>query len=250
MRLRLRMRKRNPMSRFDRTRMLIGDGVDLLAEKRVVVFGVGGVGSYVVEALARCGIGALTLVDCDMVDESNINRQLIALTSTVGLRKVDVAAARVRDINPDCRVTASFARVDAENAVSWLAGADFAVDAIDCVTAKLALIEAAAARSVPIISCMGTGNKLDPSHLKITDISKTTICPLARVIRKELRNRGIKHCPVLYSTEEPKQADPDAVMSRTPGSIAFVPSCAGLMIAGYVVTELLKNKSPDPGRDG
>ncbi|MBP5617736.1 MAG: tRNA threonylcarbamoyladenosine dehydratase [Clostridia bacterium] len=238
------------MSRFDRTRMLIGDGVDLLASKHVIVFGVGGVGSYVVEALARTGIGALTLVDCDVVEESNINRQLIALSSTIGKRKVDVAAERVRDINPVCRVTPCFARVDAENAASWLEGADFAVDAIDCVTAKLALIGAAAARSVPIISCMGTGNKMDPSQLKISDLSKTTICPLARVMRKELRARGIKHCPVLYSTEEPKQADPEAVMSRTPGSISFVPSSAGLMIAGYVVTELLKKESPDPGLDG
>lgn len=228
------------MSRFDRTRMLLGDGVDTLAKKHVIVFGIGGVGSYVVEALARCGIGALTLVDKDVVDETNVNRQLIALSSTIGRRKVDVAKERVLDINPDCRVAAVYERVDAENASSFLNSVDYAVDAIDCVTAKLALILAAGEKGVPIISCMGTGNKLDPSQLKIADISKTTVCPLARVIRKELRKRGVNHCPVLFSTERPVPDPQTSALSRTPGSISFVPSCAGLMIAGRVVTDLIQ----------
>lgn len=220
------------MNRFDRSRVLLGDGLDRLAQCHVVVFGVGGVGSYAVEALARCGIGRLTVVDEDVVDVTNINRQLIALTSTVGRPKVSVAQERVWDINPNCVVTAEQVRITPENADSFFQGVDYAVDAIDTVTAKIALIQAAAAASVPIVSCMGTGNKLDPGQLKIADLAKTHQCPLARVMRQELKKRGIVHLPVLFSTEEP------VVKRQIPGSVSFVPSVAGLMIAGKVIRDL------------
>lgn len=226
------------MGRFDRIRLLLGDNVDLLSEKHVVVFGVGGVGSYVVEALARCGVGRITIVDNDCIAESNINRQLIALTSTVGRKKVEVARERILDINPDCNVTAKCEFVTPENAAAFLDDVDYAIDAIDNVSAKIALCVAAKEKGVSMISCMGTGNKLDPSMLEITDLSKTHTCPLAKVMRIELKKRGVTHQKVLFSKEQPIKSSSDD--RRTIGSVAFVPSVAGLMIAGEVVRDLIK----------
>lgn len=220
--------------------MLIGeDAVARLSHSSVAVFGVGGVGSYVVEALARAGVGKLLLIDNDTVSLSNINRQLVALHSTVGQLKVDVAAARVRDINPACDVETRAVFYTPENAEGIdLSGYSYIVDAIDCVTAKLELITRAYVLGVPIISSMGTGNKLDPTRFEVTDIHKTSVCPLARVMRRELRVRGIEHCKVVYSKEEPT-LPPSADGRRVPGSVSFVPSSAGLLIAGEVIKDLI-----------
>lgn len=227
-------------ARFERTAMLIGDdAVKRLQNAAVAVFGVGGVGSYVVEALARAGVGRLLLVDNDTVSESNINRQLIALHSTVGRLKVDVAAARVRDINPACDVTAKALFYLPETADEIdLSAFDYVVDAIDNVTAKLELIKRCDALCVPIISSMGTGNKLDPTRFEVADIYKTSVCPLARVMRRELKSRGIKKCKVVYSKEEPVL--PAEGGPRVPASISFVPSAAGLVIASEVIKDLIK----------
>ena len=228
------------MARFERTRALLGDRLDLLADKRVAVFGVGGVGSYVVEALARSGVGSIIIVDNDIVAESNINRQLIALTSTVGRKKVEVARDRILDINPDCKVVAKCEFITSENAESYLDGIDYAIDAIDNVSAKIALCVAAHERGVPLISCMGTGNKLDPSKLLISDLSKTHTCPLAKVMRVELKKHGITHQKVLFSTEQPIKVTASDRDNRVIGSVAFVPSVAGLFIAGEVIKDLIK----------
>lgn len=232
-------------NQFDREAMLIGhEGIEKLSQKHVAVFGVGGVGSFCIEALARAGIGKLTVIDSDVVDITNINRQLIALHSTVGMDKVKVMEQRIKDINPKAEVMAIKAFYNAETADSYdLAQYDYVVDAIDTVSAKLVLIEQAKKANVPIISCMGTGNKFDPSRFEITDLAKTTICPLARIMRKELRQRGINHLKVLYSTEEAvkplfEAADP-APGRHSPGSLSFVPPVAGYMIAGEVIKELL-----------
>lgn len=226
-----------------RTARLIGEeAVDALEKKSVCVFGIGGVGSFTAEALCRAGIGALTLVDSDTVSESNINRQLIALHSTVGLPKVEVMKARMADINPDARVTALqiFYDEDTQSRID-LSSFDYVVDAIDSVKPKLMLIERCHALNVPIISSMGTGNKLDPSRFEIADISKTSVCPLARVMRRELKNRGITRHTVLFSTEIPLSPRFEDENGRSsPASISFVPSAAGLMIAGHVVRELIK----------
>lgn len=226
-----------PNEWLSREAALIGeDGVTLLSQKHIIVFGIGGVGSYVAEALCRAGIGALTLVDGDTVAESNINRQLIADRTTLGRPKAEVMAERVGRIHPACRVKALHTFADAENTFAILeeASPDFIVDAIDCVSTKLLLVEWATSHRVPIIASMGTGNKLDPMQFRITDITKTSVCPLARVMRRELKVRGIAHLPVLFSTELPVKTG-----LRTPASISFVPSAAGLMIAGYVVRRLL-----------
>ncbi len=227
---------------FSRTAAVIGkDGLDKLNGARVAVFGVGGVGGYVCEALARSGIGALDIFDMDTVSASNINRQIIALHSTVGRYKTEVMGERIRDINPDCKVTEHRVFYMPENADEYdLSKYDFVVDAIDTVTAKIELAARATSLSVPFISCMGTGNKLDVSALKIADISKTTVCPLARVMRRELRIRGINHIPVLYSTEIPATSGTDENGKKVPASTAFVPAAAGLMIGAYVVKELIK----------
>ena len=228
---------------FIRTARLIGEeAVNALETKNVCIFGIGGVGSFTAEALCRAGIGALTLIDGDTVAESNLNRQLIALHSTIGRPKVDVMKARMADINPDARVTALHMFYDESTADQLdLAQFDFVVDAIDSVPSKLLLIRRCHEIGVPIISCMGTGNKLDPSKLVITDISKTNVCPLARVVRRELRKCCIAHHTVLYSTEPPmKPLFEDENGRSSPASIAFVPSVAGLMIAGYVVRALIK----------
>lgn len=225
-----------------RTAMLLGENaVDTLANKHVAVFGVGGVGSFCAEALARAGVGALTLVDDDVVSQSNLNRQLVALRSTVGQPKTEVMARRIADINPDCRVNILTMRYTEEAKEQFFClGFDYIADCIDSVACKTSLIETAIARSVPIISAMGTGNKLDPSKFVITDLSKTSGCPLARVMRRELKQRGILHHTVLYSTEPALKPlfQPDEGKA-VPGSVAWVPSCAGLMIAGHIIQALI-----------
>lgn len=226
------------MEIYERTDNLIGKtNREKLGRAHIAVFGIGGVGSYVCEALARAGVGKLTLIDGDTVAPSNINRQLIALKSTIGKSKALVAAERIRDINPDIEVIAKNIFYSESNRNDIDFGTfDYVVDAIDTVTAKLIIIENAKAADVPVISCMGTGNKLDPSAFKITDIKKTSVCPLARVMRRELKARNITDVKVLFSTEEPK----NVCGGRTPASISFVPSVAGLMIAGEVVRDIIE----------
>ena len=225
------------MSRFERTENLIGtDNLQLLKSKSVIIFGVGGVGSFAAEAAARAGIGKIAIADGDVVAESNINRQLIALSSTIGKPKVSVMADRIRDINPDCEITEFNLFYKSEKDID-LSVYDYIIDAIDTVTSKLILICEADRLGIPIISCMGTGNKLDASKFEITDISKTSVCPLAKVMRRELRSRGIGHLKVLYSKEEPKRADKNG---RTPASIAFVPPVAGMLISGEMIRDLIK----------
>ena len=218
-----------------RTRLLLGDGALMrLARARVALFGVGGVGGHCAEALARAGIGALDLYDNDVVSPSNLNRQLAALHSTLGQPKAEVMARRILDINPDCQVRAVELFYLPENADSVdLSAYDYVVDAIDTVSAKLELAQRCHALGVPLISCMGSGNKLDPSGFRVTDLYKTQGCPLARVMRKELRRRGVPALKVVFSPEEPR---PTGV--RTPGSVSFVPGAAGLVLAGAVVRAL------------
>lgn len=233
---------------FDRTAMLIGEnGVDLLKSCHVAVFGVGGVGSFAAEGLVRAGIGSISLFDADCVDITNLNRQLIALHSTVGRDKVSVAAERARDINPDVNVFPHKIFYSAENcAETDLTRFDYIIDAIDTVSSKLLLIEQAQKAGVPIISSMGTGNKLDPTQFKVTDIYKTSVCPLAKVMRYELKRREIKKLKVLYSEEQPikplKKAENSPPGRNSPGSVSFVPSVAGLILAGEVIKELLNRK--------
>lgn len=231
---------------FIREEMMLGEeAMQRLSHAHVIVFGIGGVGSYVAEGLARAGIGALTLVDSDTVGLSNINRQLCALRSTIGRYKSDVMAERIRDINPDCRVISIPELYNEESKERFFSEKyDYIVDAIDLVSCKLSLIQTARERGIPMISAMGTGNKLDPTQFRITDISKTSGCHLARIMRRELRNRGIYHHTVLYSEELPRtplalEAPPPGRRS-IPASVSWVPSCAGLMIAGHVVQELIK----------
>lgn len=217
---------------FSRSIGLLGEeGMDKLKHSSVIIFGVGGVGSYAAEALARAGVGSITVVDNDVVDMTNINRQLIALNSTVGLDKVAVSKSRIEDINPLCKVTAIKEFYD-ENSSIDLTEFDYIVDCIDSVQSKLLLTEIAVKNNIKIISAMGTGNKLEPDQLKITDISKTSYCPLAKKMRVELRKRGINHLKVVYSTEEPK------CRNVPPASVSFVPSVAGLMMAGEVIRDL------------
>ena len=222
---------------LDRTEKLIGkSNIEKLKNSTVVVFGLGGVGSYVVEALARSGIQNLVIVDKDIVDITNINRQLIATHSTIGKSKVDVAKERILDINPNCNIMAIKEFVSKENIAQLLdeKNINYIIDAIDTVSSKLSIIEYAYNNSIKIISCMGTGNKLDASNFEITDINKTSVCPLAKVIRKELRKLNIPKLKVLYSKEEPLKLN-----SSTPASISFVPSVAGLLIAGEVIRDLI-----------
>ncbi len=234
--------------RFSRTELLLGEAaVKRLSECRVAVFGVGGVGGYVVEGLARCGIGALELIDSDTVAESNINRQIIALGSTIGRCKVDVAAERVRDISPETEVVTHRCFFLPENSDTFdFSRYDCVVDAIDTVSGKLAIIEKAKSAGVPVISAMGAGNKLDPTAFRAADISQTKGCPLARVMRLELKKRGIKGVRVVYSEEQPikpANAEVDPVSKKTvPGSVSFVPSVMGLIIAGEVVKLLTGEK--------
>ncbi len=220
---------------FDREVRIIGEErLERLKNSKVAVFGVGGVGSYVAEGLIRSGVGQLILIDKDTVDQTNINRQLFALHSTIGQVKVAAAAARLKDINPHAKIQTRQETLLPENIENFeLKSCDYVVDAIDMVTSKLALAEYCDRHGIPLIASMGTGNKLDPSRLKITDISKTSVCPLAKVMRKELKNRKIRKLKVIYSDEVP------AVRCTPPGSIAFVPSVAGLMMAGEVVRHLI-----------
>ncbi len=231
---------------FIRQEMLLGnEAMEKLKKAHVIVFGIGGVGSYVAEGLARAGVGALSLVDSDTVGRSNINRQLCALHSTLGQYKSEVMARRILDINPQCRVRSLPLLYNEESKGQFFdRDYDFIVDAIDLVSCKLSLILTARERNIPIISAMGTGNKLDATQFCITDISKTSGCHLARIMRKELRNRGVEHHTVLYSKELPQtplelEAPPPGRRS-IPASVSWVPSCAGLMLAGYVVQELIK----------
>ena len=230
------------MSIFEREALLVGDdGVRKLSEKTVAVFGLGGVGSFVCEALARGGIGHLILVDNDTVAESNINRQLVALHSTLGKKKTEVAKARVLDINPAAKVETyeMFYMPDTADEID-LSVCDFVVDAIDTVTAKLELAVRCDRLGVPCISCMGTGNRLDATKFCVTDINKTDTCRLARVMRRELRKRGVKKLKVVYSKAETKPPTPDpSKRKQTPGSISFVPPVAGMICAGEVIRSLL-----------
>ncbi len=236
------------MNPYDRTRLLLGaEAMEKLKNAKVAVFGLGGVGGYVVEALARCGVGALELVDHDTVSVTNINRQILATRSTVGKSKALAAKARVLDIDPGIRVTERELFFGPDTASKFdFSAYSYVVDAIDTVTGKLALVQAAQTAGVPIISSMGTGNKLDPTKFQIADISKTTVCPLARIMRKECAKRGIKKLKVLYSTEDPitplEVPDEELPEGRRalPGSVSFVPSVAGLIIAGEVVKDLIK----------
>lgn len=238
------------MDPLSRSVLLLGaEGMKKLKAAKVAVFGLGGVGGYVVEALARSGIGALELVDHDTVSITNINRQLLATRSTVGMAKAEAAKARVLDIDPEIAVTARVEFFGPDTADTFdFSGYSYVVDAIDTVTGKLALVTAAQAAGVPIISCMGTGNKLDPTKFQITDIAKTSVCPLARIMRKECAKRGIRHLKVLYSTEDPISPAPDPNSLEEmpegrralPGSVAFVPSVAGLIIAGEVIKDIIK----------
>ena len=227
-----------------RTAMLLGNSaVEKLRRSHVAVFGLGGVGSYAAEALCRAGVGELTLIDSDTVSLSNLNRQLYALHSTVGKPKAEVAAARCLDIDSTLTVHPIVGTYDAAHRENFFAAYDYIVDAIDLVSCKLDLIEQAQRRNIPILSALGTGNKLDPSLLQITDIAKTAGCPLARVMRKELRARGISHLKVCYSPEEAHETTqletPPPGRRSVPASVSWVPSAAGLMMAGAVVKDLI-----------
>ena len=231
---------------FSRTGLLLGESaLQRLHQSRVAVFGIGGVGGYTVEALARAGVGTIDVIDSDTVSISNLNRQLLATYDTVGMLKVEAAKARILSINPRATVNAHpiFYTPDTADQLDF-SQYDYIVDAIDTVTGKLCIIQRAMEAGVKVISCMGTGNKLDPTALQVTDISKTTVCPLARIMRKELRKRGINHLKVVYSTEEaltPVGAEEEAAAlgKRTiPGSTAFVPGAAGLILAGEVIKDL------------
>lgn len=247
--------------RFSRTELLLGkDKMSKLFEARVAVFGVGGVGGHVVEALARSGIGAIDIIDNDTVSESNLNRQIIATVKTIGRYKVDVAKERIHDINPDCEVRTykTFFMPDTADEFDF-SQYDYVVDAIDTVTGKIEIIMRARAAGIPVISCMGAGNKMDPTKLEVADIYDTSVCRLARVMRKEMKNRGVEHLKVVYSKEtaiKPGAADrmdgvnnadaaengngkqPDAFVKQSPGSNAFVPAAAGLIAAAEVVKDL------------
>lgn len=247
-------------NQFSRTELVIGkENVEKLKNSKVAIFGIGGVGSYVVEGLVRAGIGNFILVDDDEVCLTNLNRQIIATRKTVGKSKVEVAKERILDINPNAKVEVyqEFFMPDTEGILDE--SVDYIVDAVDTVTAKLELIVRANKLNIPIMSSMGTGNKLDPTKFEVTDIYKTSVCPLAKVIRKELRNRGIKKLKVVYSKEEPIKLEENkeasckencicppgtkrtcSIRNQVPGSISFVPSVAGLIIAGEVIKDLIK----------
>lgn len=248
------------MDIFTRTKLLIGEeGLNILKYSKVIVFGVGGVGSFCVEALARAGVGHIHVVDDDTVSTTNINRQLVALHSTIGLDKVEVIKQRVHDINPNAKVTTTKTFYTQETASSiQLDDFDYIVDAIDTISAKILLVENAKKANVPIICSMGAGNKLDPTKFKVSDIYKTSVCPIARAMRYELKRKRIKKLKVVFSTEkpikvEPIKKDPNAVSSSefrdtnakniVPGSISFVPPVSGFLLAGEVVNDILKTKS-------
>ena len=233
--------------RFLRNEMMLGTAaVEKLAHSHVCIFGLGGVGSYAVEALARSGVGELTLIDQDVYGESNINRQLGALTSTLDRPKAQVLAERVLDINPQCTVHPIQARYEKETGENLFGDYDYIIDAIDLVSCKVDLICRSLEKGIPIISALGTGNKLDPSLLQVADLSKTSGCPLARVMRRELGRLGIKHLKVVFSPEEPaatvQMEAPPPGRRSVPASVSWVPSVAGLMMGGAVVMDLIKDK--------
>lgn len=228
------------LDQFSRTELLIGkEGIKKLQNAKVAVFGLGGVGSFVVEGLIRAGIGNFILVDDDKVDITNLNRQLIATHETIGKPKVEVAKERVLSINPSANVKLykEFFLPETEGILDD--SIDYIVDAIDTVTSKIELVVRANKLNIPIISCMGTGNKLDPTKFEVADIYKTSVCPLAKVMRKELKIRGIRKLKVVYSKEEPKNINLSNTNKATPASISFVPSVAGLIIAGEVIKDLI-----------
>ncbi|MBO7177627.1 MAG: tRNA threonylcarbamoyladenosine dehydratase [Clostridia bacterium] len=233
------------ISPFERTRILIGDGaIEKLQNARVAIFGVGGVGGFIAEALARSSVGSIDLYDNDVVSHTNLNRQIIALNSTVGKYKTDVMKERILDINPECKVNAYNVFYDLESAKEIdLSVYDYVADAIDSVKSKIELIRRATELNVPILSAMGAGNKLDPTAFEIADISKTSVCPLARIVRKELKELGIKHLKVCYSKEIPLTPLPscDTCGKKvTPGSTAFCPSVMGLIMASEIIKDLSK----------
>ncbi len=246
------------MGRFSRTRLLLGDtAMTRLREARVAVFGIGGVGGYVCEALARSGVGALDLIDHDQVALTNLNRQIIATADTVGRDKVDVMRERILSINPEARVRVWKTFVLPENIGEFPFGEyDYAADALDTVAAKIAIAEAGKRTGTPVISSMGTGNKLDPGRLRIADLYETDVCPLARAMRRELRKRGIERLKVVYSDEEPLtperiEGEPEEIRGRNrpvPGSVAFVPPAAGLMMAGEIIRDLAGTEINRKGR--
>ena len=238
--------------KFDRTKRLLGsEAMDKLKSARVAVFGIGGVGGHAADALVRSGIGAIDIIDSDEVAESNINRQLIATTKTVGRKKVEVMKEHLLEINPDVKVTNfdCFFLPETKNEFDFTQY-DYVIDAVDTVTAKLALVESCKKAGVPIISSMGAGNKLNPTAFEVADIYKTSVCPLAKVMRRELKKRNIKHLKVVYSKEEPLEpiedesfeSDESRTRRATPGSIAFVPSVAGLILAGEVIKDIASEK--------
>ncbi len=223
--------------RFERTKLVLGEAaISALLLRRVAVFGLGGVGCYAVEALARAGVGELGLVDCDVYTPSNLNRQLFATQSTLGRKKTEAARERVLDVFPQCRVEIYDMKFLPDTEFDF-GKYDYIVDAMDMVSAKLAIIGRARAAGVPVISCMGTGNKKDPTMLEVGPIEKTSVCPLARVMRRELKARGIRGVKVVFSREEPAKG-----MGRTPGSTPFVPAAAGLILAAEVVKDLTQTE--------
>lgn len=228
---------------FTRTAMLIGEeSVEKLSSVHIAVFGIGGVGGYVTESLARCGVGKFDLIDNDTVNITNINRQIIATHNTLGRFKTEVMRERILSINPDAKVNVHNTFYLPENSAEFdFTKYDYIVDAVDTVTAKIEIIMNAKKAGTPVISSMGTGNKLDPTQFEIADIYKTTVCPLAKVMRRELKKRGIDRLKVLYSTEEPIKQQVEEGTKPTPASISFVPSVAGLIIAGEVIKELIYN---------
>ena len=233
------------VTQFSRTELLLGsEAIAKLGESRVAVFGIGGVGGYIVEALARAGVGELDLIDADNVSLSNINRQIIALHSTIGKSKVEVASLRAKDINPSIKLNIKNIFYLHENKEQFdFKQYDYIADAVDTVAAKISLAEEAFKVGVPIISAMGAGNKLDATAFKVADISKTSVCPLAKVMRRELRKRGINHLKVVYSEEKPLTplaSDEQTGKRQTPGSVSFVPPVVGLIMAGEIIKDLLK----------
>lgn len=237
------------LNQFSRTELILGkENVNKIRQSKVAVFGLGGVGSFVVEGLARAGVENFILIDNDTISITNLNRQLFALNSTIGKNKVDVAKARILDINPNAKVEIhkEFVIDNFDNILDK--SINYIVDAIDTISAKINLVQKAKEINVPIISSMGTGNKLDPTKLEVTDIKKTSICPVAKILRKELKNRNIDKLKVVYSTETPilpnKEVQKEYIEygenERTPGSVSFVPSVAGLIIAGEVIKDLIK----------
>lgn len=256
----------NMQNQFSRTELIIGsEGIKKLNDSKVAIFGIGGVGSYVVEGLARAGIQNFLLVDKDEVDVTNINRQIIATTKTVGIPKVEVAKQRILDINPNANVETIQEFFLPESSEIIDNSIDYIVDSVDTITAKIELVMRANKLNIPIISSMGTGNKLDPTRFEVADIYKTSVCPLAKVMRKELKARGIKRLKVVYSKEEPikpkdsnvenNSADENKEISNVhkknvPGSISFVPSVAGLIIAGEVIKDIIRWEPMETEKDG